>query len=307
MYRERLNTKINSKYEILYSDLESHNVGEYLVSRNFKIFMSALGAYDNWKEIFDRVQNQRSYVSLGTDHGPWDASNTLVVYFNALLNQSELEDLIVKIIVNFIKNKDIKDDFSDVLESVKVVGFEDENIKLVNEAINLHLSKEFEEKQIKEKKDKKSNLNQSNKKVFIVHGHNEEIKLNVARLIDKVGLEAIILNEQSDEGLTIIEKFEKHAEVSFAIILLTYDDFGNKKSENEKNKRARQNVILELGYFIAKLGRNKVIPLYEKGVELPSDISGVLYTEIDNSGSWRFKVVKELKSAGFNIDANHIL
>ena len=89
--------------------------------------------------------------------------------------------------------------------------------------------------------------------------------------------------------------------------LLTYDDFGNVKSSNEKNKRSRQNVILELGYFIGKLGRNKVMPLYEKEVELPSDIAGVIYTIIDDSENWKIRLVKELKASGYKVDANDIL
>lgn len=308
MYRDKLNTDINSKYEILYSDLRSHYIGEYLASRNFKIFMSQLGAYQGWKDLYDTVQRQRNYISIGTDHAPGDAANTLAIYFNALVEQPQLEDLIAHVIANFIENKNSKDNFSDVLESTKIVGFNDENVKLIEDAISVHNSKEFAEKpQIKKENVKTSNSTKPINKVFIVHGHNEEIKHNVARLLEKIKLKAIILNEQSDEGLTIIEKFEKHSDVSFAIILLTFDDFGNTKSKEEKNKRARQNVILELGYFIAKLGRNKVLPLYEEGVELPSDISGVLYTKIDNSENWKFRVIKELKTVGFDVDANNIL
>lgn len=88
---------------------------------------------------------------------------------------------------------------------------------------------------------------------------------------------------------------------------MTFDDLGSQKSSNEKNKRARQNVVLELGYFLAKLGRKNVMPLYEDGVELASDISGVLYTKVDNTESWKYSLVKELKTAGFIVDSNNIL
>ena len=87
---------------------------------------------------------------------------------------------------------------------------------------------------------------------------------------------------------------------------MTFDDLGSQKSSNEKNKRARQNVVLELGYFLAKLGRKNVMPLYEDGVELASDISGVLYTKVDNTESWKYSLVKELKTAGFILDSNNI-
>lgn len=146
-----------------------------------------------------------------------------------------------------------------------------------------------------------------NKLVFIVHGHNDTIKVNVARTLEKLGLTPIILHEQPNEGRTIIEKFEKHSKVGFAVILLTDDDEGKSKSEMDLKPRARQNVILELGYFIGKLGRGKVVPLYSKDVDLPSDLYGLVYVPIDNSESWKFALVKELRAAGYNVDANKII
>jgi predicted nucleotide-binding protein len=146
-----------------------------------------------------------------------------------------------------------------------------------------------------------------NNKVFIVHGHNNEIKLDVARTLEKLGLHPIILHEQANSGRTIIEKFEEHSDVGFAVVLLTDDDLGKTKKDELLNTRARQNVILELGYFIAKLSRERVCPLYTKGVELPSDLSGVLYVELDKSSNWKIKLAKELKATGYNIDVNKII
>jgi len=140
-------------------------------------------------------------------------------------------------------------------------------------------------------------------KVFIVHGHNNEIKLAVTSLISQLGLTPIILHEQPNKGRTIIEKFEKLSEdVSFAVVLLSADDM-----MQDGRYRARQNVILELGFFIAKLGRENVVALYDTAteIEIPSDITGVLYEPYDNpNGVWRFEVVQELKAAGFDVDAN---
>jgi predicted nucleotide-binding protein len=143
--------------------------------------------------------------------------------------------------------------------------------------------------------------------VFVVHGHNNEIKIDVARTLEKLGLNPIILHEQPNNGKTIIEKFETYSNVGFAIVLLTDDDEGKSKKETDLKLRARQNVILELGYFIGRLGRDKVCPLYSKGVELPTDISGVLYIEIDPGDTWKIRMVKELKAAGYDVDANKIL
>lgn len=145
------------------------------------------------------------------------------------------------------------------------------------------------------------------KKVFIVHGHDNEIKQTVARTIEKLDLEAIILHEQPNAGQTIIEKLENNSEVGFAIVILTPDDVGRSKNEKELRKRARQNVLIELGYFVGKLGRDRVCPLYAKDVEIPSDFDGVLYVPLNEYGSWKIELVKELKAAGYEVDANKIL
>lgn len=144
-------------------------------------------------------------------------------------------------------------------------------------------------------------------KVFIVHGHNETIKEKVARLLEKLNLEPIILHEQTNNGNTIIEKFEEHSNsVNFAIILLTADDEGKANKEDNYKPRARQNVFFEMGYFYGKLGRNKVFLLKENGVEDPSDLSGIIYTPYDEYDGWKLKLVKQLKESGCDVSANDI-
>lgn len=144
--------------------------------------------------------------------------------------------------------------------------------------------------------------------IFIVHGHDEAIKQTVARLLEKLELNPIILHEQPDKGQTIIEKLEKSSsdiDVGYAIVILTPDDVGAEASEKEKLlPRARQNVVFELGYFIAKLGRQRVQALHTQGVELPSDYQGVLYTQLDDGGAWKLKLAKEMKAVGIDIDLN---
>jgi predicted nucleotide-binding protein/transcriptional regulator with XRE-family HTH domain len=153
----------------------------------------------------------------------------------------------------------------------------------------------------------KKQANQPSKNVFIVHGHNNEVKLEVANTLHRLGLNPIILHEQANEGKTIIEKFEKHSDVGFAVVLLTSDDLGKAKNDGELSQRARQNVILELGYFIGKIGRHNVVPLYTHGVELPSDLSGVVYVLLDSSGAWKMNLARELKAAGYKINAEGLL
>jgi predicted nucleotide-binding protein len=143
--------------------------------------------------------------------------------------------------------------------------------------------------------------------IFIIHGHDAGTKEEVARFLSKLGLNPIILHEQANKGKTVIEKFEQHADVPFAIALLTPDDIGASKSEPERLRpRPRQNVLFEFGYFIGKLGRTRVCGLIKGEVEIPSDYSGVLYINFD-SADWRWELIKELKAANLPIDVNTAL
>ena len=144
--------------------------------------------------------------------------------------------------------------------------------------------------------------------VFIVHGHDEAAKHAVARFVAKLDIKPIILDEQVNRGQTIIDKFEEHAgEAGFAIVLLTPDDVGKSKNETgEPKSRARQNVILELGYFLCGLGRERVCVLYKEGVELPSDIHGILYVPIDSFNGWQLQLGQEMQDAGLPVDLNKL-
>ncbi len=145
-------------------------------------------------------------------------------------------------------------------------------------------------------------------KIFIVHGHDKTLSNQVNLLLTKLGLQPIILFEQPGHGKTIIEKLEQFSEVSFAIVLLTPDDLGkNKDDSNDLKYRSRQNVVFELGFFVGKLGRSRVVALYDEKVELPSDYNGVEYIKIDSEEAWKIKLSRELKAAKFEIDLNKIL
>jgi len=142
--------------------------------------------------------------------------------------------------------------------------------------------------------------------VFLIHGRDDDSKETVARFLGRLELNPIILHEQPNRGQTIIEKFEAHSDVSFAVALLTPDDLGGPESSRNFSQRARQNVILELGYFIGRLGRARVCALHVEGVELPSDIHGVLYVPFDAGGAWRWKLASEIRAAGVDVDMNRI-
>lgn len=141
-------------------------------------------------------------------------------------------------------------------------------------------------------------------KVFIVHGHDGEARETVARYLHTLGFEPVILHEQANQGRTVIEKIEANRDVGFAVVLLTPDDVGRSSKEEELKPRARQNVLLELGYFIAKLGRDKVCALRRGDVDIPSDFAGVVWENMDNGGGWRLSLARELRAAGHEVDLN---
>lgn len=180
-----------------------------------------------------------------------------------------------------------------------------DNIQIINDPGNQTISRKVEEASAP------SSDTVTKNRIFIVHGHDNEMKEAVARLVITLGLDPIILNEQPNEGNTIIEKFEKYADIDFAVVLLSPDDRGYAVAAGESTARfrARQNVVFELGYFAGKHGRSRVFSLYRENAdfETPSDISGVAYTPYDNHGAWKTSLIKDLKAAGYSVDANKLI
>ncbi|AWT19713.1 TIR domain-containing protein [Klebsiella grimontii] len=144
------------------------------------------------------------------------------------------------------------------------------------------------------------------KKVFIVHGHDEGSREKVARFLERIGLEAIILHEQANRGRTVIEKVIEYGNVGFAVVLLTPDDEGCVKG-GTLEPRARQNVLLELGFFIGHLGRDKVCALKKGAVDIPSDFAGVVWEHMDDNNGWKQSLSRELEAAGHTIDWNKVM
>ena len=145
------------------------------------------------------------------------------------------------------------------------------------------------------------------KKVFIVHGHDEAARETVARFIQNIGLEPVILHERLNKGRPIITKFrEEAADAAFAVVLMTPDDQGAKAGADVNNPRARQNVVFELGFFIGAIGPEKVSALVKGKVEKPSDFDGVVYISMDH-GHWKIDLAKEFRGAGIEIDFNRVV
>jgi predicted nucleotide-binding protein len=125
----------------------------------------------------------------------------------------------------------------------------------------------------------------------------------VARLVERAGLEAVILHEQINGGRTIIQKFEDHGSAAgFAIVIMTPDDVGG-LDKDSLQPRARQNVIGEMFWFAGRLGRERVCALKKGAIEVPTDFAGVGYVDMDASGAWKKDVLRELEHAGYkNLD-----
>ncbi len=233
---------------------------------------------------------------------------------DALTRRSEM--IIRKIFGNDSKYlKDLKDiDFFPRIYPSTEEYYQEKWISGKNQMLNLFKTMIEELKifsPIQTKKEPKLVESRSKKNVFVVHGHDEEMKQSVARTLEKLELTAIILHEQPNKGRTTIEKFSDYSDVGFAIVLLSPDDIGYErvdKIENAKS-RARQNVVFELGYFIGKLGRENVLALYkpDEKFEMPTDYSGVLYVPYELNGRWKFDLIKELKACGYSVDANKLI
>lgn len=145
--------------------------------------------------------------------------------------------------------------------------------------------------------------------IFVVHGHDGEAKLAVQGFLRQITeVPAVILHDEPNLGRTLMEKFEQVGSASgFAVAILTADDEGRAKGTEELRTRGRQNVVFEFGFFVGYLGRSHTVVLYEEGVELPSDLDGLVYIPYDSAGSWKIKLAQELKAANVAIDLNKAL
>lgn len=158
---------------------------------------------------------------------------------------------------------------------------------------------------LKERRNHTMETKVSKDKVFIVHGHDSSLKYRVSALLRKIGIDPIILHEKISSSDTIIEKLERYgAEAIAAVILFTPDDFGQAKTEEERKARARQNVVFEAGYFMGLLGRkNTIIVVTDKTIELPGDLSGVVYSD---EKTVEINIAGELKAMGLPVDLNKL-
>ncbi len=149
----------------------------------------------------------------------------------------------------------------------------------------------------------------ANSPIFVVHGRDDARKYELVRLLDRTtNRDAVVLHEQPNRGATILEKFERHAQTAgFAVVLMTGDDEGRLRNDTASLRlRGRQNVILEMGVFLGLLGRARLAVLVDPEVERPSDLDGLVYIPLDPGGAWKLGLLKELESAGIQVDRSRI-
>lgn len=156
--------------------------------------------------------------------------------------------------------------------------------------------------------EKESKQNVLTNKVFIVHGHDSNTRNEAELLMKQLGLDPVVLFKKVNEGDTIIEKLLRESkDAAFAIVLYTKCDEGKAVEEADLKPRARQNVVFEHGLMCGLLGRKRVVALVEEGVEIPGDLSGVVYIPLDAAKRWQLDVAREMKASGMQVDLNKLM
>ena len=154
----------------------------------------------------------------------------------------------------------------------------------------------------------KETIKKDTNKVFIVHGHDSNTRNETELLVKQLGFEPVVLFKQPNMGDTIIEKLlRESSEAAFAIVLYTKCDEGKAVEEVDLKPRARQNVVFEHGLMCGLLGRKRVVALVEEGVEIPGDLSGIVYITLDSAKRWQFDVAREMKASGMPVDLNRLM
>jgi len=284
---------IDRDWKQLYVDLRRIKLGDYLETEEFELLITEFDFDEEWYEINHNLGYSDELVQI------------LIYILMGLSSESDnihLRNSLMKtILVEFMQWNVDKTEYKFVIQELKYLGFFDpyeEIYSFEKELEKLNSLKNNEEEQA-------SQAIAYNKSIFVVHGHDNEARLQTTRFIEKLGYNAIILHEQASGGKTIIEKIEEYSDVGFGIVLYTPCDYGRKStSKSDEQPRARQNVVFEHGYLIGKIGRSRVCALVKGQIEKPNDISGVVYIEMDKNNAWQMMVCKEMKRAGYKVDMN---
>ena len=256
----------------------------------FKNVVSALEPKADLNTWLETVSNSRGgMVGTAKLNWPTDPEESAALTIKLVRYFSEDAENVMSLAHELFGNTRYDDDISDVVRNILIPSYADFIEYIQNEDLLGDEQPPRYEAPI-------------TKRVFLVHGRDNSSKNEVARFLEKLGLDVTILHERPNKGRTLIAKFqEESSDVSFAVVLVTPDDHGG-LLDGEQKPRARQNVIFELGFFIGKLGSERVCALVSEGVERPSDYDGVAYVQLDQSGGWKGELARELSAARIPID-----
>ncbi len=287
-----------SELKGVYSALLRMHIQEYLISDEFKYFCLEKDLDQFWDQS-NKIAIQSSNAIVLIPGYTGDAEVALFFFLNILYNldKKKFETLISELLLDFLNWSPEIIDFTHITTKLKEIGID----------LSINIS-EQKNKEITLKTEYENSMTEN--KVFIVHGHDNELKVEVELLIKTLDLEPIVLHRQPNHGqTTIIEKFEEcSSECKSAIVLLTPDDIGKKNDESSKLlTRARQNVVFEMGYFFKQCGRGHVFVLNDHVEEIPSDYAGILYINVDNSKKWKSELVTSLHDAGYKFSQEQVL
>ncbi|MEQ8626985.1 nucleotide-binding protein [Ekhidna sp.] len=275
--------KIEAELKPLIANLKRIKIGEYLNTKEFELFALERNLDEIWKSAKKEISQNKRVVVIGY-HNTEEEEDAFAILINYLyLNDFDyFGHFVTTVLLVYVDWSKTKIDINGTYEALKKLDVfrKKELLNFIEQARSIRDTKptKIEEpaKQVKKE-------STDPKKVFIVHGHDDKARLEVCHLLkSEFKLETIVLQEQPNESLdTIIAKFERLAsDCGMAIVLMTADDVSNKFT------RTRQNVIFELGYFLGKLRgkeERRIIIIKNGDVEIPSDISGVLYLEFHKS------------------------
>jgi hypothetical protein len=260
------------------------------------------------KESAESVQSFRQYLVHIRKLSPWLYLSFLSMILGILIIIGVFLYTFLPVVVAFLTNSPsprINFPTTGPVSIVLIAGFIIACGPQFISVILVSIPLSFRSQLIKNKpstNDQKPSINERDE-VFIVHGHDEILLNEVAVYLSSIKIDPIILKNKTNDGMGwLFTKFKKHSNVKFAVVLYTPDDIGMEKSDKEYSDRPRQNVILELGFFLGKLGNERVWILCKDFIETPSDIIGGTVQKYDVNGGWKHELIKSLVSAGIRFE-----
>ena len=150
------------------------------------------------------------------------------------------------------------------------------------------------------------------RRIIVVSGADCEMKQAVIGALIKLLLIPLVMCEEPSQGKKIVENFSRdYADVGFAVVLLSADDFAYAKNEagTKRKLRPRQDVVFKLGFLLGKLGKGNVLVIFREcsNFEIATDFEGIKVTALDDQDSWKLALIRELTNCGYTVNADRIL